>query len=222
MSYEPPPGPQPYGPPPGYPVQPAPKKSKKTLWIVLGSVLAGVLLLCGGGAVIAVLAGGYSAGKDKVAVVDPSAGDAPAEPEQAKEPAEFNLKPGTTVTITGDEGTQQVTIKSVKPFKKGCGEFNTDPEKGVYIVADVQVAVTKGKASVNSLFFKWVGADGTTSDSLSGLFSGCEKTSLDSVNDLRAGQKRVGQMTFDVTSAKGAIEFAPSAFSDAMASWKVG
>ncbi|XVU21444.1 hypothetical protein ACQPZJ_29740 [Actinoplanes sp. CA-054009] len=64
-----------------------------------------------------------------------------------------------------------------------------------------------------------MGADGTTANAISGAFSGCEKSSLDSDNNLRAGQKRAGQVVFDVSSAKGSVEFAPDVFASAVASW---
>ncbi|MBM2622746.1 hypothetical protein JIG36_45325 [Actinoplanes sp. LDG1-06] len=82
------------------------------------------------------------------------------------------------------------------------------------------IAVTEGSASMNPLHFEWVGDNGITADSISGAFSGCAKNNLSSANGVRAGQKRAGQIVFDVPSAKGAVEFSPDAFGSAEASWR--
>jgi hypothetical protein len=93
-----------------------------------------------------------------------------------------------------------------------------DPERGMFLVVDVLVEATKGTVPVNSLNFEWVGEDGTTSNTIDGAFSGCDKSRL-AATDLRAGQKRAGQIVFDVSSTKGAVEFAPDILSSAAASW---
>jgi hypothetical protein len=211
---------QPYGaPPPGYQVQQPPKKSN-TLKVVL-LTLAGVLVLCVGGSVIAAVAGAGDTDSGKSASSDTPALDgleAPV-PDDAADKGRFGLKLGTTVKFTTADGAQSVTVKSVKAFKGGCDGLS-EPKQGMYVVVDVTVAVTKGTASINALNFEWVGDDGTTANALSGLFSGCEKNSLDTATDARAGQKRSGQIVYDVPSAKGSIEFAQDAFGSAEASWK--
>lgn len=120
---------------------------------------------------------------------------------------------GATITLTGDDGSvAEVTLRSVKSFAKGL-----DPDNGLYVVFDVIVQQKAGAGSVNPLDFEFVADDGTSADSLSGVFSGCGEPSLASTDSLRAGQKRTGKMAFDVGSKKGALEWAPGG--DAAGSW---
>ncbi|MCO8270594.1 DUF4352 domain-containing protein [Actinoplanes sp. TRM 88003] len=98
--------------------------------------------------------------------------------------------------------------------------FAPEPDNDLYVVVDVVVSVTAGTASVSSMNFEWIGDDGVAVSALSGALSGCAKNSLSSANDVRAGQKRAGQVVFDVPSARGSIEFTPKTFGPAKASWK--
>jgi Domain of unknown function (DUF4352) len=212
---------------PGYgPPQKAPQKAGplKVVLITVGVVAA----VCLTGSVIAAVAGG-SAPRTTVSTDPPAQAVAEADdsakktvekaPAKADEPTGFGLKPGTTVTIESGDATIQVTVKSVKTYKKGCSGFAPEPEHGMYAVVDVKMKVVQGTGSVNPLYFTWVGEDGTTSDSFDGLFSSCDKDDLDSTNGLRAGQQRAGQIVFDVATATGSVEFTPGAFEDAAASW---
>jgi hypothetical protein len=131
------------------------------------------------------------------------------------------LPTATKVAVKDGGVKQNVTVKSFKTFEAACNQFFPPPDNGLFIVVDVQVEAVEGTVPVNALNFSWVAADGNTSDSLDGAFSGCDKNHLDAA-DVRAGQKRAGQVVFDVSSAKGAVEFKAGLFAKAAASWKVG
>jgi hypothetical protein len=151
----------------------------------------------------------------------PADEEQPATEQPADDSGQFNLKPGTTLTITGDDGSvQDTTILSFKQHKGACGSFGADPENGTYLIAEVRVVQKKGTGSVNPLYFDFVGDDGTTSNSIGGAFSGCAKNDLDSTNSLRAGSKRSGQVVFDVKSAKGTVEMTPGLIAETIGSWK--
>lgn len=238
QAYGPPPGraypppPQPYGaPPPGfYPPQPPPKKGMgpgKVVVIVVGAVLG----ICVLGSIVNAVAGKGGTTKTAATQAPATQGETqqqavdqqPATEAPAGDSAEFNLKPGTTLTLTGDDGSEQdTTIVSLKTHKGACTQFGTDPDNGSYLIAEVRVEQKKGTGSVNPLFFGFVGADGTTSNTIGGAFSGCAKNTLDSTNSLRAGSKRSGQVVFDVKSAKGTVEFTPGLGEDTVGSWKAG
>jgi hypothetical protein len=191
-----------------------------------------VLGLCVIGGVAAAVAGGddkpKATARPATAAKATQATQGPAEVQPAEEPAaddsdaNFNVAPGTTMTLTSDDSVQEVTVKAAKLHKGACGGFGAKPENGSYLVAEVLVVQKKGVGSVNPLFFTFVGDDGTSSNSIGGAFSGCTKNDLDSTNSLRAGSKRSGQIAFDVKNGKGAIELAPGLASDTLGSWKVG
>jgi hypothetical protein len=221
--YYPPPPDQPYGaPPPMFPVYPAPKKSNP--WKAIGIAAAVVLAVCVGGSVIAAVAG--SGPEPRTAVLADGAGqsaaedDAPADKAADGNQGQFDLTLGTKVVVREGSTTQNVTVKSFKTHKAACNQFFPGPDNGMFIVVDVQVEAVKGSVPVNALNFTWVAEDGNTSNSLDGAFSGCDKNHLDAA-DVRAGQKRAGQIVFDVASAKGAVEFKAGLFAETAASWKV-
>ncbi len=236
MSYPYPPAGQPYGAPPppppgygppGYGPPPKPKRSPlKTAAIVVASVAA----LFAFAIVVAatVPSPKPNAGRPAAAVgaTDPAPETAPGDDEPAGEPEEtepstFDLKPGTTITLTSDDSVQEWTLTSWKWHKGGCGGLS-DAEKGGYLVATVRVVQKSGVGSSNALFFEHVSEDGVATNSLSAMFSGCEKDNLQSTNSLRAGQKRSGQVAFDVKSPKGTVELQPGLAEDTAGSWKVG
>jgi hypothetical protein len=221
---------QPYGaPPPGYTAPPPPpKKPDKTLRAVLVGI-ACLLVFCVGAAVIAGISSNSAPDSDPVAAAPRTGAAEPKAPRakitkapagQAEDADQFDLKLGATAKFSDRDGAQSVTVKSVKSFKDGCSRFAPEPDNGLYVVVDVVVSVTEGSASINPLYFEWVGNDGTTANAISGAFSGCDKNNLTSANGVRAGRKRAGQIVYDVPSAKGSIEFSPDAFGSAEASWK--
>jgi len=227
---------QPYGaPPPGYPPPPQPPKKGMSSGKIVALIVAAFAGLCLVGGVVNAVAGtdSKSAG---VATKAPAPQAAKAQPTTAQptddedppteDPADdadahFNLKPGTTLTLTGDDGSvQDTTIVSFKQRKGACDQFATDPENGIYLIAEVRVVQKKGTGSVNPLFFEFVGDDGTTSNAIGGAFSGCAKNDLTSTNSLRSGSKRSGQVVFDVKSAKGTVELTPGLISETAGSWR--
>jgi hypothetical protein len=232
---------QPYGfPPPGPYPQPVPPKqgwsAGKTIAVVaaafLGVCLIGALGTALGGNNTKPAAGPVATqpptpAKGEAAVTEEPTDEPPTEePAEENEPADdagkFNLKPGTTLTWTDGDEVQNATLVSAKSRKGACNTFGGKPKNGLYLIVEVRVEQKKGVGSVNPLYFEFVGADGTTSSSIDGAFSGCAKNSLDSTNSLRAGTKRAGQLVFDVKSAKGTVELTPGLISDTVGSWKVG
>lgn len=211
--------------PTGFLPPPAPKKPSNTraILIVVGALVA----LCVFGAVGAAFTGGSEPKakvKAPVAAATTKAADEAKPADKQDTPDTYNVALGSTITITGGDGSEaEGTIKSAKTYKKACNSFLPDPENGVFVVVDVVVRQTKGSGTVNPLDFTFVAEDGTTANSLSAAFSGCDEPSLDSTNSLRQGQKRAGKIAFDATSSKGTVEWAPGGLgSESVGSWKVG
>jgi hypothetical protein len=143
----------------------------------------------------------------------------PAQARPADDKKQFDLKVGSVLTLTSGDDVQEWTLTSFK-FRQSCGGLS-QAKHGGYLIIDVRVVQKSGTGSVNPLFLDFVATDGTTEDSMSGMFSGCEQNDPDSTNGLRAGQKRVGQVTFDVVSPSGAIELTPGLGEDTAGSWKL-
>lgn len=205
-----------------YPPPPPPKKSN-TGKIILG-IVGGLLGLCVLGSVISAVAG-----SDSTTVTPPKAkagGTQPAD-KAAAEPAEkeapenstFDVPIGSTLTLDSGGDVQEWTLTSAK-YRKSCGGLG-EAKEGGFLIVDVKMIQKEGTGSVNPLFFNYVSNDGTTQNSISGAFSGCEKNTLDSTNSLRAGQRRSGQLVFDVASPKGSVELTPGLGADTAGSWKL-
>jgi hypothetical protein len=215
MTYQPPRYPRTH---PGrlYPVQGRPRPKHNPIVIVVGIALGFLMLgFMGVGIAATDRSDNVTATSAPVATEEQAADDPVVDDET------FNLSVGSTITITGDDGSvAEATLRSVKSFEKGCNDLGPDPDNGRYVVFDVIVQQTKGTGSVNPLDFEFVADDGTSADSLSGVFSGCDEPSLTSTNSLRAGQKRAGKMAFDAGSKEGALEWAPGGLgADAVGSW---
>ncbi|MBB4754260.1 DUF4352 domain-containing protein [Actinoplanes lobatus] len=135
-------------------------------------------------------------------------------------PAEtFGIPVGTAIVHQDGGDVTTAVVRSVKTHRQGCNSLDVDPKQGMYVVVDVLVTQTKGKGSVNPLDFTFVADDGTSANSLSSVFSGCDDPSLDAT-DLRAGQKRAGKIAFDAGMKAGAVEWAPGGFgADTVGSW---
>ncbi|MGI5525362.1 hypothetical protein ACQEUX_31090 [Micromonospora sp. CA-259024] len=117
-----------------------------------------------------------------------------------------NMSPGDTLVIDGDSGTVEITVTKFSSATKPCRSTGLKPDEGMYVIADVTVAVTKGKAAANPLFFQWVAADGTETNAIAGAFSGCGKP-MPSDNGLTAGSRRTGSVVFDVHDTKGVLVY---------------
>jgi hypothetical protein len=220
----------PYYAAPPYGPQPAPAKGGRT-WIWIAAGVATLLVLCIAGGVALVLAARqYSSDTAGSPVVTPAPFDRSGEPwfdpddeipevdEPLPEPTVLKL--GDTLVLTSDKGDQfEVTVKNKKFRKKGCDPYSPKSENGGYLIADVAVKVTKGKADVSPFDFDLVTPDGTTMDNSGGIRSQCGND-LDYVQDLKAGGKRSGQLVFDVGSPKGEITFKVDGA--VAGSWKVG
>ncbi|MCX4474488.1 DUF4352 domain-containing protein [Micromonospora sp. NBC_01655] len=224
--YPPPPGPDAAYPPvsgmpyppyqpgaapggPGYPIGPVPptKSSKKPIIIIIAVVAAVLALLCCIGGVVALGKGVDEAAKEAerqlpgpVETSGPSSSSTPANGET------FNLKAGQTLVITDDEGTLEITVLRFRTSTKGCKAYSPEPDKGLYLIADVTATVKKGNMSINPFYFQWVGDDGSTENGISGAFAGCGDL-LDSGVNLREGSQRSGSVTFDVADKNGAMEY---------------
>lgn len=241
------PGPQQPAPWPGQPagttppphVAPAPvppaRKKPKTL-AILGIVAGAVVLLCCGVSTIGLIASAGDTADDKpAALASPApastrpADAAPAAEEPATDattpdeapptPDTFDMKPGSTLIVETSSGILEVTVKSFKTSKRACDQFGTEPDEGLYLIANVSVKITKGTGSINPLYFNWVADDGTTANSISGAFAGCGKA-LDSGNDMRTGTLRSGAVVFDVANTKGALEYEGGLLGGAAGSWR--
>jgi Domain of unknown function (DUF4352) len=218
-SSAPPYGQPPTSYPPGAGVAPPPKKSNKTLFIVLGIVGALLLLCCVGGVGFVV----YRANEVRDTI---ETGPGPGEPFNPGEPsqrgqngANFNLAVGKTATITDEDGSFTLTLTSAKWNTANCDSNSFfPPPDGKILVLDVTFEVKSGVASINPLFFDFRDSAGRTADI--SFFSGCDEPNLDSGNNLRAGTKRSGKFAFDVIGGQtGTLEYQNS-FEPA-ASWKI-
>ncbi|MEH1054878.1 hypothetical protein V6U89_06640 [Micromonospora sp. CPCC 206171] len=218
-----------YPPTPGQPLGPPMQSgAKKKPWVIIGIIVAVLLLLCCGGGIAALVAGGKKAA-DKAEEIErslptPRTTAAPAFPgtkpsaSASADGETFNMEPGDTLVIEDDEGTIEITIRKFSTSTKGCRSYAPAPDKGLYLIADVTATVTKGKASINPFYFRWVAEDGTTVNGLAGALSGCGGDMLDSGSGIRAGSKRSGAVVFDVKDKKGVVEYQHKF--EAAGSWK--
>lgn len=145
--------------------------------------------------------------------------DKPAPAKKPEKRSTFDVPVGTTLTLDTDDNVQEWTVSAPR-YRTSCGGIG-EADNGGFLIVDVKMLQKEGTGSVNPLFLNFVSDDGTTANSMSGAFSGCEKNSLDSSNSLRPGQKRAGQVAFDVASEQGSVELTPGLGSDTVGSWKI-
>ncbi|MFF4876682.1 hypothetical protein [Micromonospora sp. NPDC000668] len=209
-----------YPPPggPGHPLTmppPAPaKKSKKTVVIVAVTAAVLTLLCCAGGIVAVVIGANRAANEVTEALPTPGVtrgvGQSPRTAPSSNPPSTDddtrNMSAGETLVIDGDDGTVEVTVTKFSTATKPCASYGLKPDNGMYVIADVTVTVTKGTGSANPLYFQWVAADGTETNAIAGIFSGCGK-SMSAGNGLAAGTKRTGTVVFDVSGTNGVLEY---------------
>ncbi|MFG1952832.1 hypothetical protein [Micromonospora sp. NPDC048830] len=208
-----PPGAAPAGP--GFPPGPAqPPKSNKKPIIIIAVVAAVLALLCCIGGVVALVKGaGDAAEEAKRDITLPGVTTAPSgrptPKSSSSSPATgetFNMDAGDTLVITDDDGTLEITVTRFRTTTKGCKSYSPEPDKGLYLTAEVTATVTKGNMSINPFYFQWVAADGTTANGIAGALAGCGDL-LDSGVNLREGSKRTGVVTFDVADKNGVLEY---------------
>ncbi|MFC4020716.1 DUF4352 domain-containing protein [Micromonospora sp. GCM10011542] len=210
-----------YGPgAPGYPLAgtPAPAQgSKKTVVVVAVTAAVLALLCCAGGIVAAVI--GFNRAAEQAVEARPtpavtrSVGQtpggktppSPAEPSAASGETR-DMSVGETLVIDDSDGTVEITVTKFSTSTKACKSYGLKPDEGMYVIATVTVKVTKGRGSINPLFFQWVAQDGTETNAIGGALSGCGKP-LSAGNNLSTGTKRTGSVVFDVPNTSGVLEY---------------
>jgi hypothetical protein len=147
-------------------------------------------------------------------------GSSAAEQGSASVPAE--LKIGDSVQLTNSYGDRvEITVESAK-VRTTCGASARKPETGGYLVAEVTVEVTSGRATVRSTDFDF-GAGGWPHRDLGPEFTGCGGTALGTMENAGDGTKRRGVLVFDVSPAEGRIAYHVSSGTTPLgAQWKVG
>lgn len=186
----------------GYPLiaaPPAQTASAKRAVVAVAVSAAVFALLCSAGAIVAVVIGTTRGVEPSTTAASPST-SSPGIGDTR------NMSPGDTLVVDGDKGTVEITVTKFRSATKPCKSHGTKPDEGLYVIADVTVAVTRGTASTNPLSFHWVAADGTTSEAVGGAFSGCGKP-IPTGKDLTAGTRRTGSVVFDVHDTSGALEY---------------
>ena len=108
-------------------------------------------------------------------------------------------------TVTA--GTVEITVTKFSTATKPCSPYGLKPGEGMYVIADVTVAVTKGTAVGEPALLR-VGRRRrrTKTTAIGGAFSGCGKP-MPPVDDLTAGTRRTGSVVFDVPDTPGALEY---------------
>ncbi|MEU5785591.1 hypothetical protein [Micromonospora lupini] len=209
-----------YPPPggPGYPLMmppPVPKKNSNRTVVAIAVTAAVLTLLCCAGGIVAVVIGA-----NRVADEAPEALPTPAvtrgvgQPPATTAPSPRasgggdtrNMSAGDTLVIDDNGGTVEITVTKFSTATKPCRSYGLKPDEGMYVIADVTVAVTKGTGSANPLYFQWVAADGTETNAIAGAFSGCGKP-MPAANDLTAGTRSTGSVVFDVHDTSGVLEY---------------
>ncbi|GAA2182579.1 hypothetical protein [Micromonospora lupini] len=209
-----------YPPPggPGYPLMvppPAPTKNSNRTVVAIAVTAAVLTLLCCAGGIVAVVIGANRAANEVPdalptpavtrGVGQPPATTAPS-PRASDGGDTRNMSAGDTLVIDDTSGTVEITVTKFSTATKPCRSYGLKPDEGMYVIADVTVAVTKGTGSANPLYFQWVAADGTETNAIAGAFSGCGKP-MPAANNLTAGAKSTGSVVFDVHDTSGVLEY---------------
>ncbi|MGW5557641.1 hypothetical protein ACWER9_10510 [Micromonospora sp. NPDC003944] len=188
---------------PGYPIIAPPAvqtdRSKKAAVVVAVSAAVLTLLSCAGGIVAVVI------GTKRTSTTVSEARATPSSPPSVYGDTR-EMSPGDTLVVDGAAGTVEITVTKFSSATKPCKSHGLKPGEGMYVIADVTVAVTRGTASTNPLYFQWVAADGSKTTAIGGAFSGCGKP-MPAVDDLTAGTRRTGSVVFDVHDTSGALEY---------------
>ncbi|WP_410820197.1 DUF4352 domain-containing protein [Micromonospora sp. 050-3] len=187
----------------GYPIIAPPpvqtERAKRSVVVVAVTAAVLTLLFCAGGIVAVVI------GTKGTSTTVSEARATPPTPESTGGDTR-GMSPGDTLVVNSEAGTVEITVTKFSSATKPCKSHGLKPGEGMYVIADVTVAVTKGTASTNPLYFQWVSADGSKTTAIGGAFSGCGKP-MPAVDDLTAGTRRTGSVVFDVHDTSGALEY---------------
>jgi hypothetical protein len=106
---------------------------------------------------------------------------------------------GESVELVNTYGdTVEITITRAES-KASCGDKARKPETGRYLVADVTVEVTSGKAGIKAADFDFAAtAGGWPHRDIGPDFTGCGGTGLGTVANIGSGTKLKGRLVFDV------------------------
>lgn len=143
------------------------------------AVLGATALACGGG--------------NTVSPGDESKLGAPAGADDAtNSTAVLTRNVGEPVEVTS--ATTDVSYTVTKTQTRAGSQFNK-PNNGVWLLAYLEVQVSRGSSYVCSCEFSFIGVDGTVYESTAGLFD--DRKEFVSA-DIAAGQKSAGWLFFDV------------------------
>lgn len=155
---------------------------RSTLVLLIGISLAAMTIACGSGST----SSKGSSQSDTVA----GAGD--------KQAAVTTVAVGKPITITEDLlGTRTVYTLTLSNVKYNVHQSYSDADRGQFIVADVKLAVQKGKVSPISASFKIVDTDGTAYNTT--IMVNADPSFL-SASEVTAGQKTSGKIAFDAAA----------------------
>jgi hypothetical protein len=181
-----------YGPPPaGYPAQ-QPKKSRKTLWIVL-SIIGGLLALCCVGGTIFLVAGGKAV--DKAVKEAPSPGETARSAEAKKATAKLGA--------TARDGKFEFTVTKVEHGKAQVGDqYLGKQAQGQFVLVSVTV---KNIGSEGKLFdgsSQYAYGDGVryTHDGVAETYA--NKDAATFLNTINPGNTVSGVLVFDIPAGK--------------------
>lgn len=160
-----------------------PARGRRNKAAIIGlAALAAVTIACG-------------AGESTVSGSDTEA-DPPAAAESNTGTQQLTKKVGETLTVSNDSTAVNYTLAKVE--QKASDSLGLKPNRGVYLLVQLNVQVTKGDAFVCSCELSFVAKDGTVSEETFASFDG--RPTFQSA-DVAAGQKTSGWIIFDVPKA---------------------
>ncbi|MFB6392707.1 DUF4352 domain-containing protein [Polymorphospora lycopeni] len=113
-------------------------------------------------------------------------------PDTSEAPKTLEQKVGDTIEVSNDSQAIKYTV--TKTQQKSGTQF-IKPDYGVYLLAYLEVNVTKGNTYVCSCELSFIGPDGTVYESTFTVLDGVQ---LFESADVAAGQKKAGWVPFDV------------------------
>jgi hypothetical protein len=142
--------------------------------------------------------------------------------EQGSDSAPATLDVGDTVELrTGYGDVLEITITAAES-KKSCGATARRPETGSYLIADVTVEVTSGRATVKAADFDFAAtAGGWPHRDIGPDFTGCGGSGLGTLNNIGAGTRRDGRLVFDVAGPGRIVYHVSSGTTPFGAQWNI-